>query len=44
MDHLAELALMVIFAGLFIALINGGWNGPGGATAWFRAKFMGRPS
>lgn len=44
MDHLSELILLVLFAGLFIALIKGGWTGPNGAQAWFKAKFLGRPS
>jgi hypothetical protein len=42
MDQLSSLLLLLIFAGLFIALIKGGWTGPGGAQAWFKAKFLGQ--
>jgi hypothetical protein len=42
MDHAATLILLFLFAGLFIALIKGGWTGPGGATSWFKAKFLGQ--
>ncbi len=42
MDQLATLILLVIFSGLFIALVNGGWTGQGGGLAWFKAKFLGQ--
>jgi hypothetical protein len=40
----AWIVLALIFAGLLIALIKGGWTGPGGAKDWFSAKFLGRPA
>ena len=44
MDSLAKLLLLVIAASMFIALMKGGFTGPGGLTAWFKAKFLGRVS
>ncbi len=44
MDQVAWLILAVIFAGLLIALIQGGWTGKGGARDWFKAKFLGQPA
>lgn len=43
MDELAVVLLGLIGAGLLIALINGGWTGPGGVTDWVSAKFRGKP-
>ena len=42
MDHAATLILLVLFSGLLIALIKGGWSGSGGALDWFKAKFFGQ--
>jgi hypothetical protein len=41
MDHAASLILLVLFSGLIIALIKGGW-GQNGALGWFKAKFLGQ--
>lgn len=42
MDHAATLILLVLFSGLLIALVKGGWSGQDGATTWFKAKFLGQ--
>lgn len=42
MDHVASLILLILFSGLLIALIKGGWTGQGGALSWFKAKFLGQ--
>lgn len=44
MDQLSTLILLIIFSGLFIALVKGGWSGQGGAISWFKAKFLGQTS
>ena len=44
MDHAASLILLILFSGLFIALMKGGWTGQGGALSWFKAKFLGQVS
>lgn len=44
MDELAGVILAIIAAGLLLALIKGGWTGPGGVTDWLHAKFLGRPA
>lgn len=44
MNQLAWIILAVFFSGLLIALAKGGWTGPGGAKAWFDAKFKGQPA
>lgn len=41
MEQLSWIILLVLAAGLLIAVINGGW-GAGGAKTWFDAKFLGR--
>jgi hypothetical protein len=43
-DQLSILILLFVFSGLFIALVKGGWSGPGGAETWFKAKFLGQTS
>jgi len=42
MDEIAGILLALLAAGLLIALVKGGWTGPGGAKAWFDAKFLGK--
>lgn len=42
MEQVAWVILAVLFSGLLIALATGGWTGPHGAKAWFKAKFMGQ--
>lgn len=42
MEKASTLILLVLFSGLFIALVKGGWTGKGGAQAWFKAKFLGQ--
>jgi hypothetical protein len=37
----ARILLAIIFSGLMRALVTGGWTGTGGASAWFKAKFLG---
>lgn len=39
----AWIILGLLFSGLLIALIKGGWTGAGGAQDWYRAKFLGQP-
>lgn len=36
--------LAILFSGLLVALIKGGWTGAGGAKDWFKAKFLGQPA
>jgi hypothetical protein len=36
--------LAIFFSGVLLALTKGGWTGPGGAKAWFDAKFRGQPA
>ena len=43
MEDAAKITVAIIFAGLFLALVNGGWTGPNGALDWFKAKFLGQP-
>lgn len=43
MDDLAGILLALMLSGLLIALAKGGWTGPGGARAWWSAKFLGKP-
>lgn len=41
-NQLAWILLLVLFSGVLLALAKGGWTGPGGAQAWYRAKFLGQ--
>jgi hypothetical protein len=43
-NQFAWIVLLVLFSGLLLALVRGGWTGPGGASAWFRTKFKGQPA
>jgi hypothetical protein len=43
-NQVAWLLLAVLFSGLLLALVGGGWTGSGGAKGWFRAKFKGQPA
>jgi hypothetical protein len=43
-NSFAKLILLVLFAGVFLALMKGGFTGPGGVVSWLKAKFMGRVS
>lgn len=42
MNQFAWIVLAVLFSGLLIGLVNGGWTGPGGARQWFKSKFLGQ--
>ena len=42
MEQVSWTLLALMFAGLFLALVTGGWTGPGGAKQWFSAKFLGK--
>lgn len=42
-DELAGVVLMIFGAVLALALVRGGWTGPGGVTDLLSAKFLGRP-
>ncbi|HWD76924.1 MAG TPA: hypothetical protein VG371_17435 [Solirubrobacteraceae bacterium] len=42
MDDIAGILLGLLLSGVLIALVKGGWTGPGGAKAWWRAKFLGQ--
>lgn len=42
MEQLSWIVLLLFAAGLLLALVNGGWTGPGGAKTWFDAKFLGK--
>lgn len=44
MNQAAWITLAILFSGLLLALVRGGWTGPGGAQAWFRVKFKGQPA
>lgn len=44
MEQLSWIILLIFAAGLLVALVQGGWAGPGGAKAWWEAKFLGRTS
>ena len=43
MERVAWIVLALIFSGLALALVNGGWTGKNGAKDWFNAKFLGKP-
>lgn len=43
MEQAAWIFLAILFSGLLIALIKGGWTGAGGASSWYKAKFLGQP-
>jgi hypothetical protein len=43
MENLSRILLGVVFSGLLIALIQGGWTGHNGALQWYKAKFLGQP-
>ncbi len=42
MEQVSWIILLIIFAGLLLAVINGGWTGQGGAKQWFQVKFLGK--
>ena len=44
MNQAAWIILAILFSGLLLALVRGGWTGPGGALDWFRVKFKGSPA
>jgi cell division protein FtsW (lipid II flippase) len=44
MNQAAWILLTILFAGLLLALVRGGWTGTGGAQSWFRVKFKGQPA
>jgi hypothetical protein len=41
-DDIAGIILGLLLSGVLIALVKGGWTGPGGAKAWWNAKFLGK--
>jgi hypothetical protein len=43
-DDVAGIILGLLLSGVLIALVKGGWTGPGGAKAWWNAKFLGQPA
>jgi hypothetical protein len=43
-EKLSWIILLLFAAGLVIAVIKGGWTGPGGGMAWFKTKFLGQVS
>lgn len=43
MEQAARIFLAIVFSGLLLALVTGGWTGHGGALDWFKAKFLGKP-
>lgn len=44
MNQAAWIILAILFSGLLLGLVRGGWTGPGGAKQWFDAKFKGQPA
>jgi hypothetical protein len=41
-NELSWIILLILLAGLILALVTGGWTGNGGATTWFKVKFLGQ--
>jgi hypothetical protein len=41
-NQAAWILLAILLSGMLLALARGGWTGPGGAQAWYRAKFLGQ--